>query len=131
MALPLTNHPSFDRPTISTPLWRYTDLAKFVDLLTSKSLWLTNLELLAPDDPYEGLPDAKQFPHRLWKTIEDVPEELRVQIIQIYAGGDEAKANEAFLGWFMLQEQESIFSAHGRRQYFINCWHADADLLFR
>lgn len=124
LALPLTNHPSFNRPTISVPLWRYTDLSKFVDLLTSKSIWLTNLELLAADDPYEGLPDAMQFPHRLWKTINDVPKELREQIIQFYVGGDESKADDAFRRWFMLEEQQCYSSTYGRRQLFINCWHA-------
>lgn len=122
--MPLENHPSFDRPTVSTPLWRYTDLPKFLDLLTSKSFWLTNLEILASDDPYEGQPDAVQFPHRYWKTIGDVPDELGRQIIQIYADGDKTKADDAFRKWFMLQEQACIFSAYGRRQYFVNCWHA-------
>ncbi len=59
--MPIIGHPSFDRPPVTARLWRYTDLPKFVELLTSARLWLTNMEVLATDDPYEGLPDADCF----------------------------------------------------------------------
>jgi hypothetical protein len=119
--VPLVSHTSFNRPSVSTKLWRYIDLAKFVELLTSKRLWLTNAEVLAQDDPYEGLPSPLQFPHRLWKTMGEVPSPLREQIVQF--GGNKT-TEEAFKRWFMLREQEWHMMRSTRRSYYVNCWHA-------
>lgn len=120
--MPLTNHPSFDRPAVSTRLWRYTDLAKFFELVTSRRLWLTNAEVLAQDDPYEGSPGPLRFPHRLWKTIDDVPPPLKTQIVEIY--GKECSAEQAFKTWFMMSEQECHMQRSTRRNYYVSCWHA-------
>lgn len=120
--MPIKNHPSFNRPPVSARLWRYVDLAKFVDLLTSRRLWLTSAEVLAKDDPYEGLPGPLQFPHRVWKNIDEVPEVLRRQIIQINGKG--RTPEQAFKLWFMGQEQESYMIQATRRNYHVSCWHA-------
>ncbi len=118
------DHPSFDRPPVTTRLWRYTDLPKFIDLLTSGELWLTNAEVLANGDPYEGVPGAVQFPHRMWRTIDDVPEQLRVQILERCSRGTSGTPEAAFTGWFMVEEQRCIMTQSGRRDYFVSCWHA-------
>jgi hypothetical protein len=122
--LPIGEHPSFDRPPVTVKLWRYTDLPKFVDLLTSKRLWLTNAEVLAADDPYEGLPGAVQFPHRLWRSIEEVPEPLRLQILEIYTRGADRTPEAAFKSWFMIEEQRCFMTQAGRRNFYVSCWHA-------
>lgn len=122
--MPLGDHPSFDRPAVDVPLWRYTDLPKFVEMLTSGSLWLTSAEVLARDDPYECLPGPVQFPHRMWKSIDEVPEALRVQILQIYGGKSNDSPEAMFRGWVMVEEQRCIMTRSGRRDYFISCWHA-------
>lgn len=122
--MPITAHPSFNRPTVSTPLWRYTDLSKFVDLITSRRIWLANAEILASDDPFEGWPGPIRFPHRLWKSIEDVPEILRAQIIDIYGRREGSTPQAAFKSWAMIEEQSCLFTQFGRRNYYINCWHA-------
>lgn len=124
--MPVGDHPSFDRPLISQRLWRYTDVAKFVDLLTSGSLWLSNVEVLAVDDPYEGLPGAVQFPHRMWRTIDEVPNELRQQILGIYGREPGCNPDSAFRNWFMVEEQRCIMTRSGRRDYYVSCWHAAA-----
>jgi len=124
--LPVVQHPVFNRPLVSTKLWRYTDIPKFIDLLTSKQLWLSNLEILAKDDPYEGAPGALQFPHRTWKSITETPDILKRQIIDIYGDKSSNSPEEAFRTWFMLQEQQYIYEASWRRQYFVNCWHASS-----
>lgn len=122
--MPIIGHPSFDRPPVTTRLWRYTDLPKFVELLTSARLWLTNMEVLATDDPYEGLPDAVGFPHRMWRTIDEVPEMLREQILRISGRGTDGSPNAAFRSWLMVEEQRCIMTQSGRRDYFVSCWHA-------
>lgn len=118
------NHPSFDRPLATTRLRRYLDLPKFIDLVTSGKLWLTNAEVLATDDPYDGLPGAVQFPHRIWRSIDDVPEQLRSQIMQMCSGGTDGTPEAAFKSWFMTEEQRCIMMLSGRRNYYVNCWHA-------
>lgn len=123
LGMPLGDHPSFNRPPVTTRLWRYTDLPKFIDLITSGQLWLTSAELLAKNDPYEGLPGAVRFPHRMWQTIHDVPEQLRVQILNIYGAGADTP-DAAFKAWFMIEEQRCIMEQSSRRDYFVSCWHA-------
>lgn len=120
----LGDHPSFDRPTVTTRLWRYVDLPKFIDLLTSRALWLTNAEILANEDPYEGLPGAVQFPHRIWQTIADVPDQLRTQIVAMCGSGTDGTPEAAFRSWFMREEQYCIMTRSARRDYYVNCWHA-------
>lgn len=86
--------PSFNRPPVSVPLWRYTDHPRFIDLLTSQELWMSNLEALAVDDPYEGSPWPITFPHRMWSKIEDVPEPPKTQILNF--GGSMVRQRSGF-----------------------------------
>jgi hypothetical protein len=122
--MPISDQPSFDRPPAPIPLWRYTDLPKFVELLTSGTLWLTNAEVLARDDPYEGLPGAIQFPHRMWRAIDEVPERLRRQILAMCSRGTDGTPEAAFRAWFMTEEQRCIMTRSGRREFYVSCWHA-------
>lgn len=121
--MPLQDHPSFHRPPLSTKLWRYIDTAKFIELLTSRSIWFSNAEILAQEDPFEGNPDAIQFPHRMWRSLRDVPPQLGEQIIAFH-GKDGRSPDDAFRSWIMLEEQTRIFQISGRRNYYLNCWHA-------
>lgn len=118
------NHPSFKRPAVGVTLWRYTDVPKFVDLLTSRALWLANAEVLAQDDPFEGLPGPFQFPHRMWASINEVPEPLRQQILNAPGRDPHLTDEKVFRGWFMGEEQGCIMTRAGRRQYYVSCWHA-------
>lgn len=121
--MPISDHPSFSRPTVGQRLWRYMDLPKFIDLITSRNLWLTNAEVLAIDDPHEGLQGAIQFPHRMWNNIEDVPDVLRRQIVERRHNSEEMTEEQAFRNWFMLEEQHCFMTQSGRRNFYINCWH--------
>lgn len=47
-----TPHPSFDRPSTNSKLWRYMDLPKYLAMLDSESLWFSRADLLG--DPFEG-----------------------------------------------------------------------------
>jgi hypothetical protein len=108
---------------MSVPLWRYTDLPKFLDLLASQKIWLSNLEVLAADDPYEGSPGPMAYPHRMWQKLEEVPEPLRSQILN-FGGRYDQTPEERFNAWLMLEEQTCIFEQSGRRDYYVSCWHA-------
>ncbi len=59
--MPLVEHPLFQEPPASATLWRYIDLAKYLDLLSKRHLWMSRADLLS--DPYEGSrtqPDVAQ-----------------------------------------------------------------------
>lgn len=122
--MPLVDHPSFDRPLVTQRLWRYMDLPKFVDMLRKKSLWLSNADILANNDPFEGVSGAVQFPHRLWKKFEDVPKSLAEQLMDIYGRDGDGTPESAFRSWVMIEEQRCIFEIYGRRDFFVSCWHA-------
>lgn len=112
------------RPSVSQRLWRYTDFPKFAELLTSRRLWLTNAEVLALDDPHEGLQGAVQFPHRMWRTLGDVPETLRAQIVARGDRQSDETDEQSFRGWFMSEEQLCYMTLSNRRSFYVNCWHA-------
>lgn len=48
----LHEHGAFPTPPDDVPIWRYLDLAKFVSMLTTKSLYFSRADLLG--DPFEG-----------------------------------------------------------------------------
>ena len=50
--MPLMEHPAFKRPSRGSTLWRYMDLAKFVDLLARRALFFPAADRLG--DPLEG-----------------------------------------------------------------------------
>lgn len=60
----------------------------------------------------------------MWKSIEEVPEALRVRILGIYGRGEGSTPQSAFMSWVMVEEQSCLFTQFGRRNYYINCWHA-------
>ncbi|MBU1823809.1 MAG: DUF2971 domain-containing protein [Alphaproteobacteria bacterium] len=118
-------HPSFRRPSVTTKLWRYVDLPKFVALLTARKLWLTNAEVLAADDPHEGTLSSGQFAHRILKSVDDLGGRHKEFIIKNYSERSTEKTPEgAFNAYMMEQEQINIMTLSGRRNYFINCWHS-------
>lgn len=50
--MPYESHPDLRTPPNGTVLWRYMDLARFVDLVENRALWFTRLDQL--EDPLEG-----------------------------------------------------------------------------
>jgi hypothetical protein len=100
------------------------DLPKFVALLTSQSLWLTNAEILSADDPHEGTLSTLQFAHRRWTSIDAVPQPTREQIVQHYGRLTGGSPQAAFRAFVMQQEQLGIFTQFWRRNYYVSCWHA-------
>jgi len=51
-----------DEPADDTPIWRYTDLARFVYLVSQRRLWFSKLTVLLAGDPYEGYGAAEGLP---------------------------------------------------------------------
>jgi len=60
----------------------------------------------------------------MWRSIEETPAQLRSQILRIYGRKPDTSPEDAFKGWFMVEEQRAIMEKSGRRQFYVNCWHA-------
>lgn len=57
-------------PNEDTPIWRYIDFTKFVDLLHSESLYFSRADTF--EDPFEGLYPVKKEIERDFKTFDIV-----------------------------------------------------------
>jgi len=50
--MPYTSHPNLTTPPDDTVLWRYSDFAKFMDLIERRKLWFSRADKF--EDPLEG-----------------------------------------------------------------------------
>ena len=50
--MPYASHPDFETPDNDTVLWRYSDFAKFMDLIERRKLWFSRADKF--EDPLEG-----------------------------------------------------------------------------
>jgi len=119
--LPIDQHPIFQAPPPTLALWRYTNFAKFVSLVTTKSLWFSNMYHLSRDDPFEGALPVGNFAHRDW-TLETLPAEIRKRL-ELPQRPFETSPEER-LGRLIEAEDETIRHVlRSTKEYFINCWH--------
>jgi hypothetical protein len=67
--MPYASHESFVTPPPESQLWRYMDLAKFVALLETQSLFFASATQLG--DPFEGLYSARNIDrtHIIWPSV--------------------------------------------------------------
>lgn len=85
-------------------IWRYIDLAKFVALLSKRSLFLTRLDNLS--DPIEGRGTSND--HAMWKLMDDIghpPEEI-------------GKHTDTSLQDGFLRQIKLV-----RESMYVSCWH--------
>src|SRR5690348_12510538 len=102
-----TQHESFRLPTDKeVPVWRYMDLAKYLTMLNSKSLYFARANKLG--DPFEGLSTRAMVARREYiranRTTDpnlagwkDVPDEIFTNLAKFYKTA--------------VQD------------YLVNCWH--------
>ena len=93
------DHPSFERPSDDTVLWRYMDFTKFVSLLDRQALFFARGDLL--EDPFEG-------------TIPKANAAVSPQLI-------EQSIPEEFLEE-ATQARATVFR-QSRPSILVNCWH--------
>src|SRR5271170_1298325 len=68
--MPFATHPNLITPPDDTILWRYSDFAKFMELIERRKLWFSRADKF--EDPLEGtLTDAENAHFRSLRT--DVP----------------------------------------------------------
>ncbi len=106
-------------------LWRYMPFDKFASLITRRALWFSNIEVFAQEDSYEATLPNGNFRHRAWKTISDVPEPERTEILaRRYSPRPNVETPEFKLMHEIENRDRRIRSNYAyRRSHFANCWH--------
>lgn len=107
----------FDRPANPDgPVWRYTDLAKFLSLLQRRALYFPRVDKLAALDPYEGYYTDAEHLQLDGLTFDSAPKEFRERMA--------LETPEKF-ETFMQQERyaRGDFARQMREMTFVNSWH--------
>jgi hypothetical protein len=94
--MPYEVHPNFITPDDDTVLWRYSDFAKFMDLIERRKLWFSRADKF--EDPLEG-------------TFTDVE--------TVYFRSLQAAASSELRGW---ANAPSRIPQTARATTFVNCW---------
>ena len=103
-------------------LWRYTNLAKFVSLVTTKSLWFSNMYHLGREDAFEGALPIGNFTHRAW-TIDTIPAEVRSRLELGRFKRTDEPLEERLKQWVEAENDKIRHILRSTKEYFINCWH--------
>ncbi|MDI1318962.1 MAG: DUF2971 domain-containing protein [bacterium] len=90
----IERHPTFETPEGTQPLWRYTDLAKYLALLQSSKLHFTRVDKF--DDQWEGEISA---PTKEWLN-----------------NFEKSLGNKS-------GTRSILFARHWKLTMFVNCWH--------
>lgn len=105
-------HPCFKEPAKPhTRIWRYIDLAKFIDLLQTQSVYFTRADFLRQFDKQEGVSVtrlSKQINKSLADKVLPFPETIGIPL-------------EAYLE--MEEQTEKIHEERLLKETYINCWH--------
>jgi hypothetical protein len=105
-------HPSFRQPADTmVPVWRYTDLSKFVWMLQKKALYFSRADLLG--DPYEGYVTRRMALEGPLSVIAQLKAEIEK------SGGEFGEKEMEMAKW----TGEQMFRVNARRIMFVNCWH--------
>jgi hypothetical protein len=106
------SHPAFLQPDdVNIRIWRYMDLAKYLALLQSRTLFFPRANLLG--DPFEGsVPRANEA---VWQVIR----ELRKSNPELSQGWDKVD-DGAFEA---MRKQTSDFFKSNVERFFVSCWH--------
>lgn len=113
--MPFIEHQDFELPEDrKQSIWRYMDLAKFLSLVDSRSLFFTSIKKLCEQDPYEGSYTSvyKSLGSFEWTTAPD--------------SVTRALGIESELMWKHFQHQTQVLQTHARKLHgtvCVNCWH--------
>jgi hypothetical protein len=122
--MPFEESPFLPPPAdMSERVWRYMDFAKFVSLISRRQLYFCNLEVLAKDDPHEGMLSQPNYRHRQWKDISDLTAEEAETVF--FAPMEGEKRRIQFESTRNSREYWLRRRFYDRRTLLINCWHAN------
>lgn len=107
---------SFRQPTtIDAPVWRYMDLAKFLSLVESRTLYFPSITTLAKVDPYEGF-SGPQAGLLFEGSFEDLPPQYKI-------GPRAITSPEAHADWLESNRRIRALLESVRRYCFASSWH--------
>ncbi len=124
--MPVISHKSLVEPKNNSILWRYMDLARFSALISGRQLWFSNVELLAEEDPQEGVLPPLNFTHRNWEITGVPTHEMEVIHNKNYFHQDGSKiTDKKIIVEKEIEHRELVikYALTMRRSYFVNCWH--------
>jgi hypothetical protein len=109
----------YEEPDVDSSLWRYIDLAKFIDMILFKQLWLSQVSSL--DDPFEGALGAKarqndwrETMHSfLFHAVKRPPPGYEKPVSDEYARQEADR---------LLKDLENSLPAQKLNTY-VSCWH--------
>jgi hypothetical protein len=123
----IKDHPVFETPNENQLLWRYMSFPKFVSMLTTSALWFCNAEVLAKDDPFEGILPYGNYKHREWQEVGDVPEDMLEKFKSTRYTRVEHPEQESIQdkinGEKSIRELRIRQAFLYRKQKYVNCWH--------
>ena len=100
-------HPAFPQPADpNAAIWRYMDVAKFVDIVTRRQLYMPRADLLR--DEFEGTTPAAELEY--WRLL---TENAKTQEERCIVQGN--------------REQLSEFARAFRPTFYVSCWHMAPD----
>lgn len=108
-------HPEFLPPDDpNSKIWRYMDLAKFLSILDTRSLYFTRLDQLADFDPFEG------YYTNLNIQFDNIPFENMPKVWKEQTGIQTKKIYDTII---QSNKKSREFVKYNREVTFINSWH--------
>jgi len=112
--MPFADHPFFPPPEGGdATIWRYMDLAKFLSILDTSSLYFVRMNRLAEIDPYEGYYPTENL------TFEDFDR-------RVFAFGREKDPNLVHEMFERDKKSRTEFMKVNQTLVFVNSWHVQA-----
>lgn len=107
-------HEEFQEPEDTTILWRYVDLARYLDLLLKKQLFFSRADKF--EDPFEGKSNKPGADESLKDHIKQIPKESRTK-------EDVEKAKQKI-------DEAKEKQRKKRTEVTVSSWHANKDESF-
>ena len=107
------HHECFEEPANhNTPIWRYINLPKLLDIIQTQTLFFTRADKLREFDKFEG-----QYLTQYSRVLYDAITAGHLQLPPIAEGLSWQQMAE------MSRQSDQYNEQHGVKRNFINCWH--------
>jgi hypothetical protein len=115
----------------ASSLWRYVDIAKYLDLITKRQLWFPRVAELRKVDPYESAP-TKYDDARLSRIVSAKTKDEFKAILSEYGHKDSVKyietAQDHSLAYFqLLYVTNQSYLDQSAYTHSASCWHENHD----
>lgn len=117
-------------PAGNATVWRYTDLGKYLDLITRRELWFTRVSTLRAMDPYEGALTSYDVKKTTDILAVSSPEELKAALIRHNETGiasmmDGVYGKSQYLFQLVYLSKLPLVDLN-LYTHSVSCWHSNA-----